>query len=536
MAISSSRAQAPCFLAYNEQNEAVTTFCVGERITFRDNTGQTNVTEFYDFDNRNGTDFSAQETAHTFTVPGTYVVTQLRGVSNLCPRTFVVKATPPASPPALQALSITPTGLVLQVSSTAINDLVLERATSAAGPFAPVETLSAVPVGQSEHSISTAQTSGCFRLRATNLCTGEESITSNLLCAQSLSVMAGDRQNLLTWAPNPSSTGIANYQVLRGGQPYQSLAPIQLSFADTQVACGRVYTYTVVALFANGNQSASLPAQIETQGTTPPAAPFLLASFNLQNQVVTEAVIPEQETFKELALYRNLNGADFSLILEKQPKNAIDISLPNLSQRPCYQITYSDSCNLTSPRSNTACPAILSASLRPEDGSVQLSWAPYEGFPNGVGSQVLELLDEQGQVYWSTPVSGQSYVDLQPQQNFQRLTYRLLSSSASGEFQSASNTVSVDQPFQFFFPTAFSPNGDGLNDVFRGVGRFASSFHLQVLNRWGQVIYESKSPQKGWDGTYNGKAVPPETYLYRFEATDVKGERIVKSGIITLVR
>ena len=536
MAALGAGAQTPCFLAFNEQNSAVTTFCVGQQISFRDNTGQPNITEFYDFDDRDGTDFSAQETAHTFTVPGSYVVTQLRGVSNFCSRTFVVKAIPPASPPALQALSITPTGLLLQVSSAAVNDLVLERAASAAGPFTPVETLSAVPEGQREHILTTTQTSGCFRLRAINLCTGEETTTSNVLCAQSLAVAAGDRQNLLSWLPNPTTAQIVNYQVLRGGQLYQTLAPNVLSFSDNQVACGRLYSYTVVAVFANGNRSAALPVQIETQGTTPPAAAYLLASFNLQNQVITEAVIPAQENFKALDLYRSLNGGAFSLFLENQPQNATDATLSNLSQRPCYQITYTDSCNLTSPQSNTARPAILSASLRPEDGAVQLSWAPYEGFASGIGTQTLQLLDEQGQVYWSTPASGQSYVDLQPQQNFQRLTYRLLTRSSSGEYESASNTVSVDQPFQFFFPTAFSPNGDGLNDVFRAVGRFASTFRLQVLNRWGQVIFEAKSPQEGWDGTYNGKPVPPETYLYRLEATDVNRERLVKSGKITLVR
>nr|WP_241749009.1 gliding motility-associated C-terminal domain-containing protein [Rufibacter sediminis] len=149
----------------------------------------------------------------------------------------------------------------------------------------------------------------------------------------------------------------------------------------------------------------------------------------------------------------------------------------------------------------------------------------------------MQLLDEQGTVYWSTSVTGQSYLDAQPQTKFQRLTYRLLSVSPDAAYQSFSNTSSVDQGFQFSFPTAFTPNNDGLNDVFRPVGApFASSFILQVLNRWGQIIFESKDPKAGWDGTHRGKPAPPETYIYRMEAVDVNGKKITQKGTVTLIR
>jgi gliding motility-associated-like protein len=527
-------AQAQCFLAYNEQNQVVETFCVGQRISFKDNT--TGGTEYYDFDKSNGLDFNAQQTSFTFTSPGTYTVTQLKNVSSsLCERTFVVKAAVPASPPVVQKLSLQANGIQLQIQASAINDLIVEKASSAGGPFSPVTTLAKVPEGQSTHTISLPNAAGCFRVRVTNVCTGQENIVSNVVCAQSLQVNAGDRQNQLTWTANPSPGNVVNYQLLRGGQPYQNLLGTQTTFTDAQVACGRTYTYQLVALLNNGSQSASQPVQIITTGTTPPAAPFLLVSFNLQNQVQVETIVPAQETFKEQTIYRSLNSTAFSLLSEKQPKNAVDITLPNVSALPCYQTTYTDSCSLTSPRSNTACPTILSAEKQP-NGQVRLSWNGYEGFPEGVESQTLELLDEQGNVYWSTPVTGQSFVDAQPQDRFQRLTYRLLSKARNASYQSYSNTASVEQAFQFYFPSAFTPNNDGLNDTFRAIGKFASQFELQILNRWGQVIFVSKDFKQGWDGTYQGKPAPAGTYLYRFEATDVNGQRISKSGPVTLVR
>jgi gliding motility-associated-like protein len=531
-----SGAQGQCFLAYNSQNQPVETFCVGEQITFKDNSGQTNVAEFYDFDNRDGLDFSAKQTSHTFTAPGTYLVTQLANGFNQCPRTFTVKAAAPPSAPVLEKITLQASALQIQIQTSGVNDLVVERASSPASHYTALQTLSNVPAGRSQHTMALTNATGCFRVRVTNICSGREDIFSNTVCAQSLTVTAGDRRNQLSWTVNESPGSVVNYQVLRGGQPYQNLPGTQTSFTDSQVACGRVYSYQVVALLQNSSQSASLPVQVETKGTTPPTAPLLLTSFDLQNRVTLQIIVPSQETFKEQTIYRSQGNGVLSLFSEKQPQNALDATAGNLSGPLCYQVFYTDSCQLVSPRSNTACPVVLRAALQ-ANGSVQLNWIAYEGFPSGVGRQTLELVNEQGEVYWSQTVTGNSFLDAQPQKTFQRLRYRLLSVSQDGSYQSYSSTATLDQGFQFHFPTAFTPNNDGLNDVFRAVGApFASSFQLQVLNRWGQVVFESKDPKLGWDGTYAGKPAPPETYLYRFEATDVNGKKVTSKGTVTLLR
>ncbi|WP_207431168.1 T9SS type B sorting domain-containing protein [Sabulibacter ruber] len=508
---------------------------MNETITFKDNSGRPNVTEFYDFDDRDGV-VPDQPPRHVFHTPGTYTVTQLTGVGNLCRRTFVVKAAAPPSAPVLQKVTLQASSIQIQLQTTGVNDLVVERAATASGTFTAVKTLNSVASGQSQHTVEVPSLEGCYRVRVTNLCSGKEDIVSNTVCGQGLTVTAGDRRNDLTWGLNQSSGAVTGYQLLRGGQLYQTLPGTQTSFTDEQVACGRQYTYQLVAILQNGSQSASLPVQVETRGTTPPSAPLLVVGFDLQNRVVLETIVPDQETFKEQAIYRSQNGGNFSLISEKQPKNALDAMVGNLSAPVCYQVAYTDSCNLVSPRSVAACPAILKATLQ-ADGGVQLTWNSYEGFPSGVGTQTLQLLDDQGNVYWSTQVTGQNYLDAKPQTKFQRLTYRLLSQAQNASYTSFSNTAVIDQSFQFHFPTAFTPNQDGLNDLFRPVGApFASKFTLQVLNRWGQIIFESKDPQAGWDGMHNGKPAPPETYLYRMEAVDVNGKRITQKGTVTLIR
>jgi len=64
-------------------------------------------------------------------------------------------------------------------------------------------------------------------------------------------------------------------------------------------------------------------------------------------------------------------------------------------------------------------------------------------------------------------------------------------------------------------PNAFSPNGDGINDVFKpNIQCFPKDYRCSVFNRYGQLVFETREFGKGWDGTYNGKTAPISTYYY----------------------
>lgn len=68
-------------------------------------------------------------------------------------------------------------------------------------------------------------------------------------------------------------------------------------------------------------------------------------------------------------------------------------------------------------------------------------------------------------------------------------------------------------------PSAFSPNGDGVNDEFRVSFKSLSKFKCQVFNRWGTKVYEWSDPTTGWDGTVNGSKASVGPYYYIIEAT-----------------
>jgi gliding motility-associated-like protein len=85
-------------------------------------------------------------------------------------------------------------------------------------------------------------------------------------------------------------------------------------------------------------------------------------------------------------------------------------------------------------------------------------------------------------------------------------------------------------------PTGFSPNGDGNNDIFNIYGTAnATSYELEVYNRWGEMIFHSNDKANGWDGTFNGVPVPVGVYAYRYDIM-VDNKPYKSKGSITLLR
>ena len=86
-------------------------------------------------------------------------------------------------------------------------------------------------------------------------------------------------------------------------------------------------------------------------------------------------------------------------------------------------------------------------------------------------------------------------------------------------------------------PNAFTPNGDGVNDVFKPIFYGpVSNYTLTIYNRWGQMIFKSRDPGKGWDGTASGVPQPGDTYVWNclYQLPGTKPDD--KSGTVVLIR
>ena len=97
--------------------------------------------------------------------------------------------------------------------------------------------------------------------------------------------------------------------------------------------------------------------------------------------------------------------------------------------------------------------------------------------------------------------------------------------------------VLVVNQASFFVPNAFTPNNDGLNDIFRpfAVG-YQSLKYFKVFNRWGEQVYFGQSLEEGWDGTYNHKQADIGTYFWQISFVDRFGKEGTLKGDVTLIR
>lgn len=84
------------------------------------------------------------------------------------------------------------------------------------------------------------------------------------------------------------------------------------------------------------------------------------------------------------------------------------------------------------------------------------------------------------------------------------------------------DSIPTVEKSQLQMPNAFSPNGDGINDIYKPKSGYQNitEFHAYIYNRWGEKLFEWTNPAEGWDGTYHGKPVKEGVY---FVVVNAKG-------------
>ncbi|MFC5271754.1 gliding motility-associated C-terminal domain-containing protein [Adhaeribacter terreus] len=386
--------------------------------------------------------------------------------------------------------------------------------------------------------------SNCFRIRVFDNCGRSQNVASPVICTEVLQATAQNKKNVISWpayAGNTPNGGSFSYTLFRseGGNPRINLTPAgtqQNTFEDTDITCGLNYCYEL-EVSENGTAfSSSNEVCVTAISTDIPAAAKLLTSFTPDNILTGNISIPATTNLKNQQVFRSSNGGGFSFILNSVSPDFQDPNKNFREQKPCYKIIYTDNCDNASTESNVSCPVVLTSLQDKLSRSLKLDWNAYEGFEGTSVEYTLETLDANFNVTASQPVSGIfNFAVPKLSDTEQVLRYRIKAQSNLGEV-SYSNTETIVQEVKIFVPTAFSPNGDGLNDVFEVKGRFQNNFSLVILNRWGQIIFESNDPKKGWDGKMNGKEAPIGVYAYRLTAIDETGKKYEKTGTLTLVK
>ena len=397
-----------------------------------------------------------------------------------------------------------------------------------------------VPAGSTTISLS-GPLAGCYRLLRTDVCASGTAVSGIICTLEMAGSSARNRNQLLLTDAGAGNT----YTVTRDGQPLTAFAMIPGGLEDADVQCGTTYTYRVTAGQPGGGAAVSNEVAITTQSALPPRQPQLLASFNLNDVVELIPLLVTPLTAGSSLRYRRASGplppTDFGPVATTARPVRDSTALADLrAQPPCYTVHLTDVCGNTSPESPPACPALLSASPADPDGrTATLAWTAFAGpVPSAPANYILQRLAADGSILSSVAVNGTSYSDLTPPTDRQTLRYRLQISGAGlpqGTF-SYSNRVSITRRLTLAIPTAFTPNGDGLNDVLEVKGRYLRDYTFVVVDRNGQEVFRSTQRSEAWDGRIRGHAPVLGAYAWRFQQADEDGKSFIATGSVTILQ
>jgi len=179
-------------------------------------------------------------------------------------------------------------------------------------------------------------------------------------------------------------------------------------------------------------------------------------------------------------------------------------------------------------------PAQIIASIEPDSITIVLGSSK---------SVVVSYLNANNPIFNWTPNLGLSCADcsnpvVSPYTN--TIYTVTVSQPSSNPGVTCSATASLDvtvTPFTpVFVPNAFSPNGDGNDDVFKVYGDNISAVSMKIFNRWGELVFESTNSLQGWDGRYKGVIQEPNVYVYDIIVTFLDYSQSEKIGSVTLLR
>ncbi|MCI5058299.1 MAG: gliding motility-associated C-terminal domain-containing protein, partial [Flavobacteriales bacterium] len=99
--------------------------------------------------------------------------------------------------------------------------------------------------------------------------------------------------------------------------------------------------------------------------------------------------------------------------------------------------------------------------------------------------------------------------------------------------------INIGDAFAYWIPNAFTPNEDGLNETFKPIfsrNNVPESYHLQIYNRWGDLVFETLDHDEGWTGHVGAKEDAQGVYIYNLLFNDNTGKQYKKKGHLTLIR
>lgn len=239
-------------------------------------------------------------------------------------------------------------------------------------------------------------------------------------------------------------------------------------------------------------------------------------------------------SFTEIAMITTNTGV-FSVTFTDETADRQKVNYYRLSAMKCGQHVIS---------SNLASNIVLKGVTQGDD--IILTWNKYREWIGDVSSYKLfmntgngfieKAVIEPGDTLFTIPVQ-----DVMMETLTGNVCFYISASeennphNISGESRSNEICITIDE--KLTVPNLFTPDGDGLNDLFKPVVTFRpSAYHLIISNRQGRILFESRNSDEAWNGTDNGQAIPAGVYFWFIRTRAPSGLNISRTGTVTILK
>ncbi len=205
---------------------------------------------------------------------------------------------------------------------------------------------------------------------------------------------------------------------------------------------------------------------------------------------------------------------------------------PTINPQATY--TDSDGNEQTETAITESAPLAVSFTANAENASGWTAHYEWHFYREGQRSQPYLIRYEENTGYTFTE-AGAHYIELWA--TFVQGTDTVTYTNEYWESEATPLSVSISES-KLEFPNAFSPNGDGINDIYKAKDGYQSivEFEATIFNRWGQKLYSWTDISGGWDGKYKGKDVKQGVYFVLVKAKGADGRKFDIKRDVNLLR
>ena len=354
----------------------------------------------------------------------------------------------------------------------------------------------------------------------------------------------------LSWSRYLGAT-VTNYEVwAKHNNSWILLSTTTDTFATVQLAKNESYCLYIKANLQTGFSAFSNPLCFTMPQPTAPNFHYFRVASIREKDIELKAWVDQTVGVTEIVFERKDTNGIFEVLGSAAVNNNLAVFLDDDVDTDwgpwTYRCSYLDSCGNPGAYANENTTIFVSGSADQYNMINSLSWTPYTQFDGSI--QNYQAYRNAYGTWENIPFqvlpdgTYQLQDDVSQLRNKGEVCYKIMALENLNQYgltdSSFSNELCLKYDPLMFVPNAFTP--DGLNPIFLPVVQNVDpdKYTFSIIDRWGQVVFETNDPAKGWDGIIEKSGLPAtnDVFQYRIELIINKTDAIVKQGYVTLIR